>query len=148
VVVALAFIPCSPCLASEHVVSVHLVDAKTGNTIPRGSIEMKWGKRPDQVLSEKIAPDGTATFQLNDPLPTRVVIQLGKSMGYWYSCSPGSYDASDVLQRGISRQTNPWPTTKFPIISDNFHPKPGEIYYFACHVPFVEFFKEWLKGFK
>jgi protein-S-isoprenylcysteine O-methyltransferase Ste14 len=147
-VVALAFIPCSNCLASEHVVRVHIVDAKTGNRIPRGSLEMRWGKRPDQVLREKIDPDGAVTFLLNDPLPTRVEIQLGKSMGYWYSCSPGSYDAKDVLQRGISEQTNPWPTTKFAIISDSFHPKPAEIYFFACHIPFGEFLKEWFKGFK
>jgi hypothetical protein len=151
VVVALALIPCSTCLASEHVVSVHLVDAKTGNTIPRGSLEMRlWGTHLDhgRVLREKIDRDGTATFQFSDPLPTRVEIRLGKSMGYWYYCSPGSYDGKDVLQSGISEQTNPWPTTKFPIISDNFHPKPGEIYFFACHIPFGEFLKEWFRGFK
>jgi len=69
-------------------------------------------------------------------------------MGYWYSCSPGNYDAKDVLQHGVSEQTNTWPTTKFAIISDRFHPKPGEIYYFACHIPFGEFLKEWIKGLK
>ena len=149
-VVAFAVIPCSECLASEHVVTVHLVDAKTGNTIPRGSLEMRLDTHTDhtRVLRGKIDPAGTATFQLNDPLPTRVEIRLGKSMGYWYECSPGRYDANDVLQRGVSKQTNPRPTTKFPIISDTFHPKPGEIYFFACHIPFGEFLKEWFKGFK
>jgi hypothetical protein len=38
--------------------------------------------------------------------------------------------------------------TRFPIISDHFHPKPGEIYFFACHLPFGEFLKERVQGFK
>jgi hypothetical protein len=142
--------PCSESVASDHVVYVHLVDAKTGNTIPRGNIEMRWGQPRDhaRVLREKIMPDGTAAFHLDDPLPSRVRVRLGKSMGYWYECSSGNYDASEVLGHGVSEQTNPWPTTKFPIISDRFHPKPGEIYFFACHIPFGEFLKAWFKGFK
>jgi hypothetical protein len=149
-VVAFAFILSSNCLASEHVVSVHLVDAKTGNTIPGGDLEMSLDTRVDRtrVLREKIDLGGTAMFELPNPVPARIEIRLGRSMGYWYECSPGKYAANDVLQSGVSAQINPWPKTKFPIISGNFHPKPGEIYFFACHIPFGEFLREWFKGFK
>jgi len=158
VVVVLAGTPYFKCLASDHVVFVHVVDAKTGNTIPRGNLKMRWAKPRSQVngrgrtqfatLRQKIQPDATARFDLDDPLPSRIYIGLGKSMGYWYGCSVGDYDTNAVLQHGVSEQADIWPKTKFPNISDRFHPKPGEVYYFVCHIPFGEYLKEWFKGLK
>ncbi len=157
-VLALAGTPNFRCFASEHVVCVHVVDAKTGNVIPRGNLEMRWAKPNSPVpgsgrnrlatLRQKIQPDGTARFSLDDPLPLRVRIDLGKSMGYWYPCSRGDYETNDILQHGVSEQADPWPKTKFPNISDRFHPKSGEVYYFACHIPFGEHLKEWFRGLK
>ena len=146
---ALASLPDHECLASDHVVSVHIVDAKTGNAISRGNLEMRWGgSRSQMKLRQEIRPDGTAEFKLDDPLPSRVQIYLGKSMGYWYECSQGDYDTKEVVERGVSEQADIWPKTKFANISSQFHPKPGEIYYFACHIPFGEFVKTWFEGFK
>ena len=136
--------------ASDRVVYVHIVDAKTGNAILRGNLEMKWGKPREHegAIKEMIGPDGTAAFHLGDPLPARVRIRLGKSMGYWYECSPSSYETNEILQHGVSVQADIWPATKFPSVSDKFHPKPGEVYFFVGHIPLGEFLKTWLKGFK
>jgi hypothetical protein len=99
-VVVVAFASLCPLrsLASDHIVYVHVVDAKTGNAILRGNLELTWHKpgEHEQVLKEKIGPDGAAAFHLDDP-PVRVSIRLGKSMGYWYECSPGSYNTNEVL---------------------------------------------------
>jgi hypothetical protein len=150
VVVAFASMTSLRCPASDHVVYVHVVDAKTGNAILRGNLEMKWGKprEHERALKEKIGPDGTAAFHLDDPPPVRVRIRLGKSMGYWYECSPGTYDTNEILQHGVSEQADIWPDTKFPNVSDKFHSKPGEVHFFAGHIPLHEFLKTWLKGFK
>jgi len=123
------------------------MDAKTGNAILRGNLELTWQKpgEHERVLEEKIAPDGAAAFHLDD-LPVRVSIRLGKSMGYWYICSPGSYNTNEVLLHGVSEQADNWPETKFPNVSDKFLPKPGEIYFFVGHVPFGEYLKTWFKG--
>jgi hypothetical protein len=113
-------------LATDHVLCVHVVDAKTGNAIPHGNLEMKWNKpRSQATLRQKIRSDGTAEFKLDDPLPARVRIRLGKSMGYWYACSRGDYETNAVVEHGISEQADIWPKTKFPNISDRFHPKTG-----------------------
>ena len=69
-------------------------------------------------------------------------------MGYWYECSPGSYATNEILQHGVSEQTDTWPDTKFPNVSDKFHPKPGEVYFFVGHIPFGEYLKTWFKGLK
>lgn len=109
---------------------------------------MRWHWPSGLVRTKsKIGPDGIAEFRLNDPLPDRVSISL-KSMGYWYECSNGNYETNEVFVHGVSEQADIWPTTKFPNISDKFHPKPGEIYFFACHIPLGEYLKTWLKGFK
>jgi hypothetical protein len=69
-------------------------------------------------------------------------------MGYWYECSPGDYDTNEILQHGVSKQADIWPDTKFSNVSDKFHPKPGEVYFFAGHIPLGEFLKTWFKGFQ
>lgn len=149
-VLILASAAFSKCLASDHVVTVHLIDAKTGNTIPRGNLELWWLSAPKswEKLREKVQPDGTAEFHLPDPPPSEVQVRLGKSMGYWYECSTGVYNTNDILQRGVSEQADIWPKTKFPNISYRFHPKPGEVYYFACHIPFGEYLKTWFRSLK
>src|SRR6266446_6956157 len=106
VVVAFASITSLRCPASDPVVYVHVVDAKTGNAILRGNLEMRRNKprEHERALKEKIGPDGTAEFHLDDPPPVRVRIRLGKSMGYWYGCSQGSYETNEVLQHGASEK--------------------------------------------
>src|ERR1700734_2479493 len=118
VAVAFASVATLRCRASEHVVYVHVVDAKTGDAILRGNLKLTWHKpgERERVVKEKIASDGTAAFHLDDS-PVRVSIRLGKSMGYWYECSPGSYETSEILQHGVSEQANTWPDTKFLNIS-------------------------------
>ena len=66
---------------------------------PRGNLEMWWGKPRSWVkLRHKVRPDGTTQFRLDDALPSQVQIRLGKSMGYWYECSRGTYKTNDILQ--------------------------------------------------
>jgi hypothetical protein len=151
VVVAFASLTSLRCPASDHVIYVHVVDAKTGNAILRGNLELRWNKpreKHERTLKEKIGPDGAAAFHLDDPPPAQVRIRLGKSMGYWYECSPSSYATNEILQHGVSEQADIWPDTKFPNVSDKFHAKPGEVYFFVGHMPFGEFVKTWFKGFK
>ncbi len=123
---------------------------KQATRFSAGNLEMRWNKprEHERVQKEEIGPDGAAAFYLDDPPPVRVRIRLGKSTGYWYECSPGSYATDEIMQRGVSEQADVWPDTKFPNVSDKFHPKPGEVYFFVGHVPFREFLKTWFKGFK
>ena len=133
---------------SKYAVSVHFVDAATGQLFQRGSLEVQWYVNRSRIaLKETVQPDRTARFNLDDPLPSHVSIRLGSSMGYC-PCSLGEYRTNDILQHGVSEQADLWPKTKFVKISDRFPPKPGEVYYFACHVPPGEAFKTWLESWK
>jgi hypothetical protein len=136
------------CFAVDRVIYVHMVNARKSKTVPRGNtLEMVWGSRKSQlhVLKAKTGQDGTAAFHLDEPLPSAV--QLRPGGGYWDSCSPNYYNTREVLETGISAEEGRWASMP-PKISDQFHPKPGEVYFFVCHIPFGEWLKTWFESLK
>ena len=146
-VVLLLLTAAAECIAFDRIVYVHMVDARTGKPVPGKTVEMVWGSRKSQlhVLKEKTGQDGTAVFHLDEPLPSSV--QLRPGGGYWDSCSPNYYDIREVVETGISAEEGRWASMP-PKINDKFHPKPGEIYFFVCHIPFGEWLKTWFGSLK
>ena len=131
---------------SDHVLYVHMVDARTGSSVPGKTIEIAWdGRKSGRLLKERTGRDGIAAFHFDDPMPSKVELRPGG--GYWDSYSPNSYDTQEVLEAGVSAEQDYW-SLKLPNLSDKFHPKPGEIYFFVCHVPFGKWLKEWFKSLK
>ncbi len=124
-------------------VVVHLVNARTGRPIAHKPIRMwlldgpPYRGRPG-YLEQKTGSDGTAVFQLSEPLPARVDVRTGMG-GYWEECPPNpfsSFDLRVVLTGGISEE-GPCPPS-LPRIDRRFVPKPGELYLFVSHLSLRE----------
>jgi hypothetical protein len=96
-------------------------------------------------MEERTENNGIAVFRLSEPLPSQVQIHTGMG-GNWRDCSPNDhpgFDVTEILASGVSREGY---CGKFAKIDKSFNASPGEVYFFAVHLTFLERLKEPREG--
>jgi hypothetical protein len=120
---------------ADHIVALHIVDAKTGKPIKRVSASMVvWNEHGQiETLSQgKTNSEGVIVFHLSEPLPDRVGFNFAPDELKY--CSDLAFSTAEILKVGLLAQ-NKWQTDK--TISP-LGRKPGEITLFAQRVSLGE----------
>ncbi len=131
----LAFLGGTMPARAEVVLHVHLINARTGEPIPRKPIQV-WIADHARGLSNRslhgqTATDGVAVFHIADPFPSGLYIHTGMG-GYWEECGRPNYDPKLIMNSGISRM-DPC-LLNIPNLDRQFHPKPGDVYLYVVHL--------------
>jgi len=132
-------------LKADITVRVHMIDARTGEHIPKKPVRMWIMNSPGHwrpgYLEEKTDATGVATFHMGGTTPSHLDIHIGMG-GRWEQCSPNDrpgYSVEEVLSSGVSREGF---CGKLPIMANKYHANPGEVYIFAVHLTFGERLRE------